>query len=147
MAYIAGFLDGDGSLMIQFKRRGDNGKIRVMFTICFYQDSRHDKPLRWIRGQLRIGYLSKRNDGMTELRINGFKAVKKILIALERYLRFKRKQAKLLLAAISILEKRGDYKKQMLAVGKISDMMAKENYYSAQRKYDYSYIKKALKKS
>ncbi len=42
LAYIAGFLDGDGSLMLQVKKRKDgNVGIRFMATICFYQDSRH----------------------------------------------------------------------------------------------------------
>ena len=80
LAYIAGFLDGDGSLMLQIKKRKDgNIGIRFMHTICFYQDTRHEKELYWIRKVLDIGYLSRRNDGMTELRINGFKQVKKIL--------------------------------------------------------------------
>lgn len=45
-AYIAGFLDGDGSLMLQIKRRKDcKSGYRFMATICFYQDSCHDKHL------------------------------------------------------------------------------------------------------
>ena len=49
-AYIAGFLDGDGSLMLQLKRRSDSKRgIRFMTTICFYQDSRHEKTLYWVR--------------------------------------------------------------------------------------------------
>ena len=40
LAYIAGFLDGDGSLMLQIKKRkdGNRSKFRFMPTICFYQD-------------------------------------------------------------------------------------------------------------
>jgi hypothetical protein len=36
LAYIAGFLDGDGSLMLQIKKRKDGTKssIRFMPTIC-----------------------------------------------------------------------------------------------------------------
>ena len=46
LAYIAGFLDGDGSVMLQIKKRKDGRlKRRFMCTICFYQDSRHEKPL------------------------------------------------------------------------------------------------------
>jgi len=49
LAYIAGFLDGDGSLMLQIKKRTDGkNKIRFMATICFYQDTRHCKDLFWI---------------------------------------------------------------------------------------------------
>ena len=57
LAYIAGFLDGDGSLMLQIKKRTDGkNKFRFMATICFYQDARHEKNLYWIRKILGIGY-------------------------------------------------------------------------------------------
>jgi len=103
LAYIAGFLDGDGSLMLQIKKRSDNKKVRLMATICFYQDSRHETPLIWIRKVLGIGYLSRRNDGMTELRINGFKQTKTILESLMPYLRFKQHQALALYKAVCML--------------------------------------------
>jgi len=46
LAYIAGFLDGDGSLMLQLKKRADMKRgIRFMTTIYLYQDTRHDKDL------------------------------------------------------------------------------------------------------
>jgi len=62
LAYIAGFLDGDGSIMLQVKKRSDTTRgWRIMATICFYQDSRHSEPLNWIKEQLKIGYISKRN--------------------------------------------------------------------------------------
>ena len=104
LAYIAGFLDGDGSLMLQIKKRKD-GKLkrRFMCTICFYQDSRHEKPLHWIKKILGIGYLSRRNDGMTELRINGYKQVKEILQSLIPFIKFKKEQAKALYNATNIL--------------------------------------------
>jgi len=68
LAYIAGFLDGDGSLMLQLKKRSDTKTgIRFMATICLYQDSRHDKPLSWMQKFFGIGYISYRKDGITEL--------------------------------------------------------------------------------
>ena len=104
LAYIAGFLDGDGSLMIQIKKRKDgNKKFRFMLTICFYQDFRHAEPLFWIKKQLGIGYISKRNDNITELRINGFKQVKEIVEKLFPYIRFKKKQAIMVIKAANIL--------------------------------------------
>jgi len=105
LAYIAGFLDGDGSLMIQIKKRKDTkNKKRFMLTICFYQDSRHEKHLFWIRRKLKIGYISRRNDGITELRINGFDAVSRILKLLKPFLKFKKRQAEILLKASEILK-------------------------------------------
>ena len=104
LAYIAGFLDGDGSLMLQVKKRRDGAsKKRIMATICLYQDTRHEKTLHWIRKIFGIGYLSRRNDGMSELRINGFDQVRKILIALLPFIRFKKAQARSLLRATRML--------------------------------------------
>jgi hypothetical protein len=103
-AYIAGFLDGDGSLMLQVKKRSDvRAGWRVMFTICFYQDSKHDKPLYWMQSKLGIGYISKRNDHMTELRINGYEQAKRVLVQLEPYIRFKEVQVKTMLKAVEIV--------------------------------------------
>ncbi len=106
LAYIAGFLDGDGSLMLQIKKRADGkNKIRFMATICFYQDTRHQKDLLWIQKVLGIGYLSKRNDGMSELRINGFATVREILKNLIPNIKFKKIQAKALFESCTILSK------------------------------------------
>ncbi len=92
--------------MLQIKQRSDTKKgYRLMATICFYQDSRHDLPLAEIRKILGIGYLSKRNDGMTELRINGYNQCQAILTKLLPYLRFKKTQATSLSQALEILIK------------------------------------------
>jgi len=105
-AYIAGFLDGDGSLMLQVKKRKDGKRgWRFMASIVFYQDSRHDMPLFWIRKILGIGYISKRKDGITELRIQGFKQIERILKILMPHIRFKYAQARSLLNAVMVLNR------------------------------------------
>ena len=54
---------------------------------------------------LGIGYISRRNDGITELRINGFRQVRDIMARLLPFVRFKQPQAKALLAAARILSR------------------------------------------
>ncbi|MFA4817643.1 MAG: LAGLIDADG family homing endonuclease [Parcubacteria group bacterium] len=134
MAYIAGFLDGDGSLMIQIKTRNDSGCFRFMLTICFYQDSRHDKPLAWIRKIFGIGYLSKRNDNITELRINGYKQVERILKMLYPFVKFKKIQAGAIIKAAKLLQKkrmsRSDYEKLVDYIV----LVQKENYVTKKKK-------------
>ncbi|MDE2144575.1 MAG: LAGLIDADG family homing endonuclease [Patescibacteria group bacterium] len=106
LAYIAGFLDGDGSLMLQLKKRKDGKrKYRFMCTVCLYQDSRHELPLHFIKRVLGIGYISKRNDGISELRINGYAQIHRILTKLKPFIRFKKIQAETLLKASKILMK------------------------------------------
>ena len=138
LAYIAGFLDGDGSLMLQLKKRSDSKRaIRFMATICFYQDKRHAKTLHWIQEVLNIGYISNRNDGMTELRINGYKQVRDILISLSSYIRFKKLQSNALVKACEILSKTKFSKLTKLQLAKLVDLMLViqgENYVTKKKK-------------
>ena len=138
LAYIAGFLDGDGSLMLQIKNRKDGrSKIRFMPTICFYQDSRHSEPLKWIRDVLGIGYLSRRNDGMSELRINGYEQIEKILLDLQPFIRFKKIQTKLLLEGVNILSERTISKLSKEQLDKLVSIILgiqNENYVTKRKK-------------
>lgn len=137
-AYIAGFLDGDGSIMLQVKKRGDTVRgTRFMATICFYQDTRHEKPLFWIRKILGVGYISRRNDSITELRINGYKTVRKILLELAPFIRFKKIQARAIIKACGILEKKnlkGLSNKQLLALVELILIIQNENYVTKRKK-------------
>jgi hypothetical protein len=141
-AYIAGFLDGDGSLMFQIKKRKD-GTIgwRFMFTICFYQDSRHEKLLYWIQEKLKIEYIFKRNDNITELRINGYKQVSSILEKLMPYLKFKRKQALIILRAARILTK-----KSVLVLNQKERMIIADCVYQVQNENYATRTKKSKEK-
>ena len=107
LAYIAGFLDGDGSLMLQLKSRSDTTRgMKFMATICLYQDTEHAQPLLWMQETLKCGFISHRNDGMTELKINGFAQVKQILTLLQPYIQFKRIQTNALISACELLEQK-----------------------------------------
>ena len=108
-----------------------------MLTICFYQDTRHEKPLYWIRNILGIGYISRRNDGMTELRINGYKQVRNIIKDLLPYIRFKKYQAKALFEASDILC-RGNINKlnknELKTLVNLILVIQKENYVTKKKK-------------
>ena len=118
-----------------------------MITLCFYQDKRHAKPLIWFRKAFNVGYLSKRNDNMVELRINGYSSCEKILKKLKPFTKFKKKQLNLSLEIISKLKKISKInKKDILEIAKLADKISKENYLSANRKYSYDYFRKLFKK-
>ena len=146
LAYIAGFLDGDGSIIFQLKKRNDTSKgKRLMFTICLYQDSRHEKPLLWMRKVLGIGYVSRRKDGITEVRINGYEQVEKILSWMTPYLKFKQTQAKSILEVLQLLKGRrmSDLsKREKQKIAKLLVTAREQNYQSGQKKMDK--LKKGL---
>ena len=105
--------------MLQMKKRGDSTRgFRFMTTVCIYQDSRHELELHWMKKILGVGYISTRNDGMSELRIQGYDTVLKVLLLLKPYLRFKRVQCRALIRACRLLGRKklkdmtdNDYKK------------------------------------
>ena len=140
-AYIAGFLDGDGSIMLQIKPREDvRFGFRITSTICFYQDSSHEKELRWIRDQLQTGYVSRRNDGMSELRVDGHQRVADTLRCLRPYIRFKSDQVELMLEALSKLEV-AQTPEEFLAVCVLADKIAEANY-TSRRKHTAMAVRK-----
>ena len=136
-AYIAGFLDGDGSIMLQVKKRNDTNRgFRFMATICLYQDTRHEQPLLWMRNVFGVGYVSRRRDGMSELRINGFSRVRDILRMLQPYIRFKELQVMYALRALDILAETPVAQLHQAQLRELVDLVValqNENY-SAKRK-------------
>jgi len=147
-AYIAGFFDGDGSLMVQIKNRRDTSTgWRVMFTICFYQNTNHRKPLQWMQQMFGIGYLSDRNDGMTELRINGYGQVRRILEAMQPYIKFKQRQVKYALAILKVIERKSFPSLPRNVRAKIADWIINlrdENYKTRPYKYSSAELKTLL---
>jgi hypothetical protein len=130
-AYIAGFLDGDGSIMLQMHRRKAGQDVfRVKTVICFYQDKRHLKQIEWFKQVLGCGYIYTRSDKICELRIEGFQKVFEVLILLKPYIRFKKKQVNLMLNLIPKLQQKILLKENTAIWIK---KMQKYNYFSSQR--------------
>jgi hypothetical protein len=142
-AYIAGFLDGDGSIMLQIKPRlGVRYGFRIYATVCLYQNSAHIDALRQIQKQWQKGYLSKRNDGIAELRIDGYEGVESMLRELQEYVRFKRRQITLMFEAIQILKGKPTVE-QFLEACRIADQISELNYRS-NRKYTARVVEEYL---
>lgn len=131
LAYIAGFLDGDGSIMLQMHRRQSGKEVyRIKTVICFYQDSRHYKEIEWIKQILDCGYVYARNDKICELRIEGFQRVFEVLSLLKPFLRFKARQVDLMLETIPKLQLKSLVKEEVII---LIEKMRSFNYFSSQR--------------
>ena len=145
-AYIAGFLDGDGSIMAQLVYRKDyklGYQIRV--SIVFYQKTKHREFLDWLKDQLSFGYVRDRNDGMSEYTIVGLQEVKEILIFLYPFLRLKKSLAK---SVLVIIEKHPPSRKmtaqKLLALSKLVDASSTFNY-TKKRTNRYEVVETFLK--
>lgn len=129
-AYIAGFLDGDGSIMAQLVFRKDyklGYQIRV--SIVFYQKTIHQEHLLWLKKQLGFGYIRARRDGMTEYTIVGLREVELVLKLLYPFLRLKKDLAAKVL--ILIEQHPAQHKmtaKRLLALSRLVDETASFNY-------------------
>lgn len=100
-AYIAGFLDGDGSIMAQLVYRNDyKYGYQVRVSIVFYQKTIHEEILLWLQEQLHTGYIRRRRDGMSEYTIVGLSAVASVLTLLQSKLRLKKQLAQEVLKLI-----------------------------------------------
>ena len=144
--YLAGFIDGDGSIYGQILKRPDyKHKFQVKIFLVFYQK----KSRSWFISQLynelgKIGYTRER-ESMSELTISSRNELRKILNNLYPYLRLKRPQCKLALEVLNDLETvetRGDF----LEVCKKLDKIA-EHTDSKKRKITATYVADFYKKN
>ena len=128
LAYIAGFLDGDGCLMAQLVRRKDyiyGYQIRV--SLVFYQKQNRQEILVWLKRKLKLGYIRQRNDGMAEYTIVGLKEVEKMIRLLYPYLRLKKVLARQVLNLIKAHPERMTPAK-LIRLSKLVDKTASFNY-------------------
>ena len=143
-SYIAGFLDGDGSIFAQIVR-GSSYKynFRIRVSIGFYQK----KNKHWFMLKLKkllggYGYLRIRKDGVSELVISGVGPVKLVLSQIKDFLILKKKNASLILKIIE-KKKKVNSEIEFIEVCKLVDQVAELNY-SKNRTITSEVVKKSL---
>ena len=129
-AYIAGFLDGDGSIMFQLIERKDYiYGYQIRASVCFYQDSSHKEGLRWLREQIGYGYIRDRNDGVSDYTIVGYDKVEDVLKMVRPYVVFKAVHVERALELLSaIRENLKPAPEQLIKLAKLVDSYATLNY-------------------
>ena len=144
-AYIAGFLDGDGSVYVKLtKNKNYRYRYQVSSYIAFYQSQVNEIFLRDLKIQIGCGYLRKRNDGISELIIGDEKSQLAIIQSVLPFSKLKQKQLELMK---EILEKKKKVKsaKDFLKLCYLIDRYKKLNY-SKKRKQITTEVKKILQK-
>jgi hypothetical protein len=93
-AYIAGFFDGDGSLICQIVKSSKHKLgFYIRISIVFIQRTDKHWFLMNLRDMLKYGSLRKRKDGISEYTIVSGDPVRLILLELLPYLKIKRSLA------------------------------------------------------
>jgi len=103
-AYIAGFLDGDGSIYVKLTK---NDTYRYRYQICpyvvFYQSKKNKRGIEQIKEFIGSGYIRTRKDGIVEYIIGDVDSIEKILNWLKPYVILKKENVRLM---IKILQKK-----------------------------------------
>ncbi len=110
-AYLAGFLDGDGSIYVRIK---PNPTYKYGFQIAPYivlfQSNQDRKNFEKICSVINLGILRERKDGVLEYSINRIDNLRLFLKSVKPFLVLKRRQAELMLKILAQKEKIRDYK-------------------------------------
>ena len=109
LAYIAGFLDGDGSVIFQLKPRSDYAYgFQIKITVAFYQKQSNRSILEWLYDNLKVGAVRDRNDGISEYDVEGFEPVQQVLEAVRPYIVLKREQVEVALQMVGEITSQPD---------------------------------------
>mgnify|MGYP001610085207 FL=1 len=128
LAYIAGFLDGDGSVFFQIVPREDyKKKFQIRSSIAFYQMKEYSEILEWLKNYFGCGYIRHRKTGMSDYTIVDSKEVKRILKLLQPFVKLKRKQIDLGLQILDRLEK-SNSDSDFIEICKLVDKFKELNY-------------------
>jgi hypothetical protein len=129
-AYIAGFLDGDGSIMFQLiERKGYIYGYQIRGSVCFYQDSNHKDGLRWLKDKIGFGYIRDRNDGVSDYTIVGLERVEWLLRLIKPYAVFKSKHIDKALELLDAVKRKPKpTPEEFLGLAKMVDSSAILNY-------------------
>ena len=127
-AYLAGFLDGDGSIYVQAKPNNSyKYGFQVAPYIVLFQSQKDKENFEKVCSSIGLGYLRKRNDGILEYIIGRKESIQKFISIIEPYVLMKKKQINLLRKIILLKEKvknKEDFKDLM----KLIDSFRELNY-------------------
>ncbi len=136
-SYLAGFLDGDGSIYVRIKpNKSYRFGFQIAPTIAFFQSQKEEEKFKLLQKDFGIGYLRKRNDGIVEWIIGDEQGIKTIIQNTILFLRLKNKQAKLMLEILKMKSKIKDKKDFIVLADKI-ELFRTLNYSKKRKKRIY----------
>ena len=143
LAYIAGFLDGDGSIFFQIVPKKDYKiQFQIRSSIAFYQKTKYKHLLEWLHAFFGAGYIRHRKTGMSDYTIVESQEVKRVLLLLQPYVRLKKEHVALGLEILQHLEKKKSIN-DFLEICKLVDQFKQLNY-SKKRTITYETVKTVL---
>ena len=127
-AYLAGFLDGDGSIYVRLK---PNPTYKFGFQVApyviFFQSAKDEKNFKKLCSILGLGYMRKRKDGILEYTIGRVEAIAEFLSLVRPYVILKKKQLDLM-QKIMRMKSSVKNKKDFEVLMKLIDSFRELNY-------------------
>ena len=127
-AYLAGFLDGDGSIYVQLK---PNKTYRFGFQIAPYivlfQSKKDQKNFERLCAIINLGYMRVRKDDILEYIIGKQENIVKFIRLIEPYVVMKKLQIRLI-KKIIIAKSKVQNKEDFQALAKLIDTFRELNY-------------------
>lgn len=128
LVYIAGFLDGDGSIIAQLVSRDDyKWKFQIRLSIQFSQHKKRRIYLEKLKDIIGAGYVRDRKDEISDYVITDIESVFALLQKLQPYLRIKQKQADLTMRIIEQLPASKKSQVKFIELTEIVDHIASLN--------------------
>ena len=126
-AYLAGFLDGDGSIHIQLIRQSEyRYGFYLRVSVSFHQHRTGRNGLEWIKSQLKAGYLRDRAGDMSDYVITSRPVIRELLKAIAPYVVFKKRQVERALEILDAIEQI-DSKESFLVAARKADSFSALN--------------------
>ena len=133
-AYLAGFLDGDGSIYVRLK---PNSTYRYGFQVAPYivlfQSQKDQANFEKICNLINLGHLRERKDGILEYIMNRKESIQRFLRIVEAHVILKKEQIKLMKEILDAKEKVAD-KKDFEKLMKLVDRFRELNYSKRRKK-------------
>ena len=105
-AYIAGFLDGDGSIYVRAKPNPDHRfGFQIAPYVVLFQSAKDREHFEKLCALIGYGKIRERSDGILEYVINRIDDLKEFLFCIRPYVILKRRQVELMLKILEAKEK------------------------------------------
>ena len=126
LAYLAGFIDGDGSIYVRLKPNSDyRYGFQIAPYIILFQSAKDEANFQKICDLLNCGYLRRRKDGILEYTIGRQEQILELVAKIKPYLILKREQANLIERILKLkisVKNETDFSKLMELVNRFADL-------------------------
>ena len=132
LSYIAGFLDGDGTVMSLVERHSEKRfRIRIRILIEFTQHNDNIRVLKYLRSKIGSGNINRSLRDVWKYSIKDQRSIKELIPLLCPYSVIKKRQMKI---ALQILSMSLIDKDSLLKAAVLSDKLSRCNLRSKSRK-------------